>query len=139
MDTGFELTRSFLASASTVLGDTLQTNEENEFQVVHMKAVKSRLMRSIVDILCNGETKVNQRDCEEFLNILSHYRIVKENSKEKRKNYLADIIVEASAKMVLTGPSSTMKRTVKNTWQERTCSKRHRQICKFWDGCFRKK
>ena len=76
-----------LASASTVLRDTLQTNEENEYQVVHMNAVKSRLMRSIVDILCNGETKVNQRDCEEFLNILSHYRIVKENSRENRKKH----------------------------------------------------
>ena len=46
-----------LASASTVLRDTLQTNEENEYQVVHMNAVKSRLMRALVDLLYNGETK----------------------------------------------------------------------------------
>ena len=80
-----------LASASTVLRDTLQTNEENEYQVVHMNAVKSRLMSAIVDLLYNGETKVNQRDCEEFMNILSHYRIVKDNSKENRKKTLLPI------------------------------------------------
>ena len=112
-----------LASASTVMRDTLQTNEENEYQVVHMNAVKSRLMRSIVDLLYNGETKVNQRDCEDFMNILSHYRIVKENLKDNRKNLLANIIIEASVKLVLTVPSSTTKTTVKPTWQEFTVKK----------------
>ena len=81
-----------LASASTILRDTIQSNEkEKEYQVVHMNAVKSRLLKAIVDLIYKGETKVNHRDCEEFLNILSHYKIVKENSKVKRKKTLLPV------------------------------------------------
>ena len=80
-----------------------------------------------------------------LLNIWSHYRIVKENSKEKRKkNIFSDIIIEAPVRLVMTVTSSTIKKTVKPMagvyCEERTCSKR--QICQFWDsrhGCFRKK
>ena len=38
---------------------------------------------------------------------------------------LADIIIEASVKLVLTVPSSTAKNTVKPTWQEFTVKKEH--------------
>ena len=43
----------------------------------------------------------------------------------KEENILADIIIEASVKLVLTVPSSTAKKTVKPTWLEFTVMKEH--------------
>ena len=48
-----------LVSASTILRDTIQSNGyNNEYQVVHMNAVKSRLMKAIVDLRAQGLRQV---------------------------------------------------------------------------------
>ena len=47
--------------------------------------------------------------------------------RQERKNALVDIIIEASVKLVLIVPSSTMKKTVKNTWLELTVKTEHVQ------------
>ena len=130
-----------LASASTILRDTIQSNEENnEYQVVHMNAVKSRLMKAIVDLIYKGETLVNQRNCEEFLDILNHYRIVKENSKVKRTKRSCRYHNRGFCKKGLDFQHNEDDMAGIHC-EERTCSKRHCKICKFWDsryGCFRK-
>ena len=49
-----------LASASTVFRDLFQSNEEeDEYQVIHIKGVKSSFMAAMVYLVYEGETKVN--------------------------------------------------------------------------------
>ena len=119
----------------------------NEYQVVHMKAVKSRLMKAIINLIYTGETKVNQGDCEEFLNILSHYRIVKTESNEKRKKIQpCRFYNRGFCKIGLDcafqhNDEDCEKHMAEAYCEDKPCTKRHRQICKFWEsryGCFRK-
>ena len=69
-----------LASASPIFRDMFQYDEEyDEYQVVHMK-IKSRFLTAMVDIVYEGETKVEEREFDEFLNVLRQYRLLKFNS-----------------------------------------------------------
>ena len=73
-----------LASASPIFRDMLQHDEDYiEYQVIHMK-MKSRFKSAIVDLVYMGETKVKERECDEFMDMLSHYRLLQFNSHEDK-------------------------------------------------------
>ena len=60
-----------LASASTIFRDMLQNEEEDmEYQVINMREVSTKFMMAMIDLVYKGETKVEKRECEEFLSIL---------------------------------------------------------------------
>ena len=72
-----------------------------EYQVIDMKGVKSRLLRAMIDLVYNGETQVEQRECEEFLNIMSHYKVLKDIPRKKRSNLNANSSTEDFVKLAL--------------------------------------
>ena len=54
-----------LASASTILRDMSQTEDKNmEYEVLRMRGVSSKFMASMVELIYNGETTVEERDYE---------------------------------------------------------------------------
>ena len=58
-----------LASASSIFRDLFQSNEDNnEYQVVNIRGVKSCFLTAMIDLVYEGETKVKEREFEEFLN-----------------------------------------------------------------------
>ena len=59
-----------LASARSTFMDIFQSEEDNpEYQVIHMKGIKSVFMRVMVDLVYDGESKIQQSICQEFLNM----------------------------------------------------------------------
>ena len=72
-----------LASTHTVFRDLFQSDEEeDDYQVIHIKGVKSSFMTAMVDLVYDGETKVKKTECEEFLHFLMQYKLLKYNSNE---------------------------------------------------------
>ena len=54
-----------LATSSTIFKDIFQTEDKNmEYEVLPMRGVSSKLMASMVELIYNGETTVEERDCE---------------------------------------------------------------------------
>ena len=42
-----------------------------EYEVIHMRGVKSKLIAAMVDLVYNGENTLKERDCNDFLKTLS--------------------------------------------------------------------
>ena len=136
-----------LASASTIFRDLFQNNEEeDEYQVIHIKGVHSNFLRAMMDLIYMGETKVEERECEGFLNLLRQYKILKYNPNGKRSNTKCKYYNRGFCKFGVDCAFDHQKGDCENHMAgyhciESACAKRHRQICKFWDsrkGCFRK-
>ena len=57
-----------LASASTIFRDMFQNDDDNtEYEVIHVRGVKSKLIAAMVDLVYNGETTLKEKDCNDFL------------------------------------------------------------------------
>ena len=52
------------------------------YEWIHMNGVFSKFM--IIDLVYNGKSTVNERDCEDFLNIFKKYKILKLNQLVKQ-------------------------------------------------------
>ena len=75
-----------LASASTTFRDIFQSEEDHsEYQVIHMKGIKSVFMKAMVDLIYEGETRIQENKCKEFLNILEQYKLLKYKLKRKKE------------------------------------------------------
>ena len=71
--------RVVLASASTLLRDMFQSDEEKEeYQIIFMQGVSTGFMSAMVEIIYNGETRVKEEDCEKFLIILKKYKVLED-------------------------------------------------------------
>ena len=136
-----------LASASSFFRDIFQVDEEmEEYQVIDMKGVKSRLLRAMIDLVYNGETQVEQRECEEFLNIMSHYKVLKDIPRKKRSNFKCKFFnrgfCQVGLDCLFDHPMDDCETHMKGGHcKNKECPKRHRHIWKHWDsksGCFRK-
>ena len=76
--------RVVLASASTTFRDIFQSEEDNpEYQVIHLKGMESVFMKAMVDLVY--ETRIQENKCEEFLNILEQYKLLKCNLNRTKK------------------------------------------------------
>ena len=74
-----------LVFASSIFTDMFQTDfEDIEYRVIYMRGVASKCIEAMVDLVYNDETWVEEKDCEEFLQILKDYKIVKVKSTEKQ-------------------------------------------------------
>ena len=61
-DKRFRAHKVVLASASTLFRDMFQNyDEETEYQVIHMRGVSSKLIAAMIDLVYDGETKVEER------------------------------------------------------------------------------
>ena len=136
-----------LASASTMFRDLFQSGEEEEdYQVINIKGVQSGFMTTIIDLIYKGETKVEEKDCEKFLNLLGQYKLLKYNQNDKRRNqkcrYFNRGFCKFGVDCAFYHPKDDCEHFMaRNHCGNSACSKRHRQICKFWEsknGCFRK-
>ena len=73
-----------LASSSTIFRDLFQSDEEEDgYQVIHIKGVQSGFLTSMIDLIYKGETKVEEKECGKFLNLLRQYKLLKYNSNEQ--------------------------------------------------------
>ena len=74
-----------LASTSFSYRNVFQVDEEiEEYQRINMKGVKSRVLEDMIDLGYNGETQVKQRECEEFINVMWHYKVLKDILRRKK-------------------------------------------------------
>ena len=48
-----------------------------------MRRVKSRFLRAMIDLLYNGETQVEQKESEEFLSIMRHFKVLTSRGKRE--------------------------------------------------------
>ena len=137
--------RVVLASASTTFRDIFQSEEDNsEYQVIHMKGIKSVFMKAMVDLIYEGETRIQENKCEEFLNILEQYKLLKYNLKRKKNKanicrYHNKGFCKVGSDCEFNHPEEDCERHMAGNLCSVACSKRHRQICKFWkssEGCF---
>ena len=136
-----------LASASTKFRDLFQSGEEEEdYQVIHIKGVQSDFMTAMIDLIYKGETKVEEKECEKFLNLLRQYKLLKYNKNDKRRNqkcrYFNRGFCKFGVDCAFYHPKDDCEHFMAgNHCTNSTCSKRHRQVCKFWEskkGCIRK-
>ena len=82
----FRAHKVVLASASTLFREMFQTGEDIEdYQVINMREVTSRFVKAMLDLVYNGETEVKQIECEEFLDLLKYYSLLKDNYCQKRR------------------------------------------------------
>ena len=56
-----------------------------------MRGITSKFIVSMVDLKYNGETSVEERDCEKFLKTLREYKILKVKSNDETKK-ISDVI-----------------------------------------------
>ena len=135
-----------LASASTIFRDMFQTVDENvEYEVIHMKGKESKLIEAMVELLYNGETTVKERDCQDFLNTLKEYKIVKVKSTEEtnkiRCNFFNRGFCSAGSDCLFDHPEEDCEaHMVGNFCRDRKCRKRNRFPCKYRNserGCTR--
>ena len=76
-----------LASTSFFYRNVFQVDEEiEEYQMINMKGVKSRVLDDMFDLGYNGKTQVKQRECEEFINVMWHYKVLKDIPRREEKN-----------------------------------------------------
>ena len=65
-DKRFRAHKVVLASASTLFKDMFQNyDEETEYQVIHMRGVSSKLIAAMIDLVYDGKTKVEEKECDE--------------------------------------------------------------------------
>ena len=131
-----------LASASAFFRDMFQTEmEEDEYQVICMKGVNSRLMTAMVNLVYDGETEVKQSECEEFLNILRQYGLLKVKSKEGKSKIKCKFFNKG---FCMIGPDCAFNHPREDCenhmlgiqCKDIECEDRHRQICKYWKSNF---
>ena len=136
-----------LASASTMFRDLFQNYEDEVgYQVINIKGVQSSFIAAMIDLIYKGETKVEEKECEKFLNLLRQYQLLKYNSNEqinKQKcKYYNRGFCKFGVDCAFYHPTDDCEHLMAGYHCSKSaCSKRHRQICKFWDskkGCFRK-
>ena len=136
-----------LASASSIFRDLFQSNEDNnEYQVVNIRGVKSCFLTAMIDLVYEGETKVKERECEEFLNFARQYKLLNYNSNDKINTtcrYYNRAFCKNGNNCAFTHPSDDCDSHMAGQHCSKGgCTKRHRLICKFWDsrkGCFRRR
>ena len=80
----FRAHKVVLSSASTLLREMFQNNEEAE--VISMKGIPSRFTKAFIDLVYNGETNIKKIECEEFINILKEYRVTSDESVKVKDN-----------------------------------------------------
>ena len=99
----------------------------------------------MIDLVYDGETKVKERERDEFLKTLKQYKIVKVKSIEEtvriRCNFFNRGYCKNGSECAFYHPKEDCE-TQKdgNVCKDRTCSKRHRVICKYeknTSGCLR--
>ena len=135
-----------LASASTLFRDMFLSNEEeNEYEVINLRGVSSRFMTAMCDLIYEGETKVNERECEEFLQILQQYKLLKEKSNDSLKRtckyYNRGFCKIGSDCAFIHPKTDCANHMMGKPCGDLQCKNRHRLVCKYWDspkGCFRK-
>ena len=147
-DKRFRAHKVVLASASTLFRDLFQNyDEETEYQVIHIRGVSSNLIAAMIDLVYDGETKVEERECDEFLKTLKQYKIVKVKSAEEtakiRCNFFNRGYCKNGSECAFDHPREDCEtQKVGNVCKDRVCSKRHRVICKYENstgGCVRGK
>ena len=143
----FRAHKVVLASASTLFREMFQTDEEmSDYQVISMRGIKSRFVQAMVDLIYNGETQIEQRGCEDFLNILKQYRLFKFNDKEIQSKIKCKYVNKGFCKegfqCVFYHPKEDCESHLGGIpCKNKECLKRHRHICKYWDskrGCSRR-
>ena len=116
-----------------------------EYEVIHMRGVKSKLIAAMVDLVYNGETTLKERDCYDFLKTLKEYKIVKVKSTEEtiktRCNFFNRGFCRSGSDCLFNHPKEDCKTHVEGKeCTERKCRKRHRLQCKYFNsvrGCAR--
>ena len=133
-----------LASASTLFRDMFQSDDE-EYQVILMKGVSLELMTAMLEIIYNGETKVNEEECEDFLNVLKDYRVLEEKVNQNRHlkpkygivcNFWNRGFCKEGSLCSYGHPEQGCKEYINHgECLDTRCKRRHRSVCKFWsDG-----
>lgn len=135
-----------LASASSIFRDLFQTDfEDNEYQVIYMRGVATKHVVAMVDLVYNGETKVKERDCAEFLQIIKEYKILKVKTTEETQhvkcNFYNRGFCKAGQACAYDHPDEDCEtHMVGNICKDKKCKKRHRTTCKYSEskiGCKR--
>lgn len=135
-----------LATASTLFNDMFQNyNEKTKNQVVHMRGVSTNLIVAMIDLVYEGATEVDEKDCDNFLQTLKQYKIFKvkstEEAKKVRCNFYNRGYCKAGPECVFDHPKEDCENhRVGNFCRNRECTKRHRVICKYEGsnfGCVR--
>ena len=138
--------RAHKASASTIFRDMFQNDDDNtEYEVIHVRGVKSKLIAAMVDLVYNGETTLKEKDCNGFLKTLKEYKIVKVKSTEEtiktRCNFFNRGFCRSGSDCLFNHPKEDCKTDVeRKICTERKCKKRHRLQCKYFNserGCAR--
>ena len=113
--------------------------------MIKLIGVSSRFMTAMCDLIYEGETKVNERECEEFLKILQQYKLLKQNSEDSQKvtcqYYNRGFCKIGPDCAFFHSKSDCANHMIGKHCGDRQCRQRHRLICKYWDspkGCFRK-
>ena len=136
-----------LASASTLFRDLFLSNEEeSEYEVINLRGVSSRCMTALCDLIYEGETKVKERECKEFLEILQQYNLLKENPEDPQtrtcKYYNRGFCKVGPECAFIHSKSDCENHMMGKHCGDHQCKQRHSIICKYWDspkGCFRHK
>ena len=128
-----------LASASTLFRDLFQNQDEDtDYLVIHMRKVSSKFIKAMVDLVYNGEAQVEERDCDEFLKILKEYKMLKVKSTKEtnqmRCNFFNRGYCKAGPECMFYHPKEDCEvHKLGNICIDRSCRKRHRTVCKYWD------
>jgi hypothetical protein len=119
-----------LASASTIFRDMFQNDDDNtEYEVIHVRGVKSKLIAAMVDLVYNGETTLKEKDCNDFLKTLKEYKIVKVKSTEEtiktRCNFFNRGFCRSGSECLFNHPKEDCKTHVeRKICTERKCKKK---------------
>ena len=132
--------RVVLASASSFLRDMFQ-NEEEEYQVIMMPGVSSNFMSAMVEIIYNGQTKLEVENCADFLNILKKYTVLEDKVKQKCRYFNRGCCKKGSRCDYSNLDQDCEIHMLGENCNDKKCTGRHRNICKYWktkEGCFRR-